>query len=295
MNNHTAQALKAGVPFPCSTEAMELIMHFESFYPFVYDDLVSSTAPGFKLSKGSKPKGIPTIGFGTIDPKVIDEHWDKPMSLLDATKHMAKHLRAKARLLDAKLAEKGIELNPNQYGALLSWAYNTGGYLGSKSKESSIWGHLQRGDNQAAMRVLLQWNKAGGSVLTGLTRRRLAEKDLFLTPGHMRVVWAYNKGLIHVAHAVPFYAKPREDLTGSRTINNAQAAQSGANIQAGASVGASLFAAIGLGSWGTTTGHIVALGLAATVLVSVFFCLRHRQRIRKVIAARMADNAQGLA
>ena len=38
------------------------------------------------------------------------------------------------------------------------------------------------GDKAGAADAILLWNKAGGKVLAGLTRRRKAERELFLTP-----------------------------------------------------------------------------------------------------------------
>ena len=39
---------------------------------------------------------------------------------------------------------------------------------------------LNAGDVQGAADQFLRWNKAGGQVLRGLTRRREAERELFL-------------------------------------------------------------------------------------------------------------------
>jgi lysozyme len=38
-----------------------------------------------------------------------------------------------------------------------------------------------RGDIEGAADEFLKWNKAGGKILAGLTRRRAAERALFLS------------------------------------------------------------------------------------------------------------------
>lgn len=74
-----------------------------------------------------------------------------------------------------------MQLNANQYGALVSWAFNVGcGNSGS----STLIQRLNDGQdpNTVAADELPQWNKGGGEVLPGLDRRRAAEVDLFQTP-----------------------------------------------------------------------------------------------------------------
>lgn len=81
------------------------------------------------------------------------------------------------------LADKishSVKLNDNQYGALVSWTFNVGcGNMGS----STLVTRLNNGENPntVAAGELPKWNKAGGNVLAGLTRRRAAEVKLFQT------------------------------------------------------------------------------------------------------------------
>lgn len=70
-----------------------------------------------------------------------------------------------------------IDLDPNQFAALVSFCFN----LGSGSLlESTLLKALNAGNFQAAANEFPRWNKAGAEVLLGLTRRRLAERALFL-------------------------------------------------------------------------------------------------------------------
>lgn len=64
----------------------------------------------------------------------------------------------------------------NQFDALVSLAYNIG--LGALAKSTVMRKH-KAGDHLGAARAFLMWNKNSGKVMRGLTRRRLAESDLY--------------------------------------------------------------------------------------------------------------------
>ena len=69
-----------------------------------------------------------------------------------------------------------VELNQNQYDAMVSWVYNLGG---GNLKASTLLKVLNQGEFDGVPAQIMRWNKAGGKVLEGLTRRRQAEADLF--------------------------------------------------------------------------------------------------------------------
>lgn len=70
-----------------------------------------------------------------------------------------------------------VPLNQNQFDALVSFQYNTGA-LG----RSSILKALNKGDYQGAAGKLTLYDVSKGKVLPGLTKRRAAEKAMFLRP-----------------------------------------------------------------------------------------------------------------
>ena len=74
-------------------------------------------------------------------------------------------------------------MNPNQLGALTSLVYNAGTRI---LTDSTLIRKLNGGDYAGAAREFPRWNKAnqGGQlvVFSGLTKRRLAEQQLFLAP-----------------------------------------------------------------------------------------------------------------
>jgi lysozyme len=67
-------------------------------------------------------------------------------------------------------------LAQNQFDALVSWTYNLGG---GNLKASTMLKVLNAGDYDEVPNQMLRWNKAGGKVLEGLTRRRVAEGNMF--------------------------------------------------------------------------------------------------------------------
>lgn len=71
------------------------------------------------------------------------------------------------------------EPNQNEFDAMTSLAYNIGiaGF-----KRSTVLKAHNRGDHQAAARAFGLWNKSGGRVYAGLTKRRAEEAALYLTP-----------------------------------------------------------------------------------------------------------------
>ena len=103
----------------------------------------------------------------------------------DVTKGMVITLDRAEELLKADLRkfEKAVDkyvtklgLNQNQYDALVSFAFNCG--AGNLDK---LVGYGFRSLSEISEKFLV-YNKAGGKVLAGLTRRRKEERALFDTP-----------------------------------------------------------------------------------------------------------------
>ena len=92
-------------------------------------------------------------------------------------------VRELAHIQKIVLAHVKVELNQYQLGALTSLVYNSGVRI---LKRSTLIRKLNAGDYAGASKEFVRWNKAnrGGRLVAfpGLTRRRLAEQKLFLTP-----------------------------------------------------------------------------------------------------------------
>ena len=67
-----------------------------------------------------------------------------------------------------------VLLAQHEFDALVSWAFNTGG-----PPSATLWKKLNSGQKGAVPGELTKWNRAGGRVLAGLTRRRRAEALMF--------------------------------------------------------------------------------------------------------------------
>ncbi|MCK2054768.1 lysozyme [Methylobacterium sp. 37f] len=128
---------------------------------------------GCELTAYKCPAGALTIGYGHTGSDV------KPGQVI--TPHRAEELLQGdlAKFEQAVSKALKVAVSPNQFGALVSLAYNIGG---TALARSTLIKRLNAGDTQGAADQFLAWNKAGGKVLKGLTRRREAERALFLHP-----------------------------------------------------------------------------------------------------------------
>jgi lysozyme len=127
---------------------------------------------GLRLDAYLCPAGVWTIGYGST----FGVHPGDRITPAEAETLLIKDLDQFEKGV-AKLVK--VPLSTNQFSALVSFAYNLG--LGAL-EESTLLRVLNKGDYQAAANELLRWDKANGVPLAGLTRRRKAERELFLKP-----------------------------------------------------------------------------------------------------------------
>jgi len=127
---------------------------------------------GLRLEAYLCPAQVWTIGYGTT-------RGVKPGMVITEAK-------AEALLRDDVLSiERSvhqtlgrIELNDNQFSALVSLCYNCG--MAPLRQGNTIRRTLEAGDYLGAADGFLLWRKAGGRVLEGLVRRRQRERNLFM-------------------------------------------------------------------------------------------------------------------
>ena len=112
-----------------------------------------------------------TIGYGHYGPDVKVG--------MRITQEQANNLLDK----DLEKFEEGVTscvkvpLNENQFSALVSFAFNVG--LGAL-QTSTLLKKLNAKDYSGASNEFLRWDKCNGKSLAGLTKRRQAERALFL-------------------------------------------------------------------------------------------------------------------
>lgn len=128
---------------------------------------------GFRDTAYLCPAGVWTIGYGhTQDVKEGDTiTQDKAEELL------REEVAAKYEPIVVSNTN-GLELTQGQFDALVSFVYNVGAY---NFETSHLLTRLKAGDIEGAAAQFERWNRAGGKVLDGLTARRAAERELFLS------------------------------------------------------------------------------------------------------------------
>ncbi|MDN4013691.1 lysozyme [Chryseobacterium gambrini] len=128
---------------------------------------------GFSAKPYLDSAGIPTIGYGnTYYPggkKVTMK--DLPITKEKGAELFASVLPTYEKIVSAKIK---IQLTQNQFDALVSHTYNTGG-------SDTLFSLINKKADAESIRTWFttKYTTAGGKVLAGLVRRRKAEADLF--------------------------------------------------------------------------------------------------------------------
>lgn len=146
-----------------SAAGVDFIKQWEGFEPRAYRDVAGVLTIGYGHTGGFR------AGVYAEDSR-IDEAEGARLLRAD----IAAREETVRRLIDAPL-------NQNEFDALVSFEFNTGGLARSTTRRL-----LNAGDRAGAADALLWWNKARVSgrlqTIEGLVRRREAERALFLRP-----------------------------------------------------------------------------------------------------------------
>ena len=114
-----------------------------------------------------------TIGYGSTGPEVYPGVvWSHDKAELELFKDVAFFVSGVLELSPGLINEL-----PRRLAAIISFAYNCG--LGNY-RISTLRKRVNEKNWEEAAVEILKWNKAGGKVLKGLTRRRKAESLLLL-------------------------------------------------------------------------------------------------------------------
>ncbi len=133
---------------------------------------------GFRSKPYLCPAGVPTIGYGaTYYPygeKVTMN--DEPISEEEAEKMLVLMLQRYEDGVERYVTSK---LSYNQFGALVSFAYNCG--LGA-FKSSTLLKRVNNNPNDPDIKYQFsRWNKVNGLTNRGLKRRRKEESELYFS------------------------------------------------------------------------------------------------------------------
>lgn len=212
---------------------------------------------GCSLRAYKCPAGIWTIGYGTTAAAGVGVVPHEGMTITQAqADHYLNLTIEKFSAGVAALLTRAT--TQNEFGAFVSLAYNIG--LGAFRKSSAL-RHFNAGDHAKAADAILMWNKAGGKVLAGLTRRRVAERDLFLTDSLVVLTPPETRATVAAPDA------PRNTIAESSTM------QAGA-VQIVSAAGAGISAVSAL----TGTAQIVAITFCGVVVLAALWIMRERLR-----------------
>ena len=133
---------------------------------------------GFSAKPYLCPAGVPTIGFGSTfyEDGTRVSMADNPIG--------EDYAESLLRNVVKSIFETGVNTmltvtpTQNQFDALVSFAYN----LGLQAlRGSTLLRRFNAGNPQTAACEFSKWDHSGGKVLAGLTARRSAECQLFLS------------------------------------------------------------------------------------------------------------------
>lgn len=126
---------------------------------------------GVKLRAYLDSVNIPTIGVGHIKGVKMGD----VITMEQADAFLANDLKAAESAINNCVK---VLLEQHQFDALASWTFNLGG---GALAGSTMLKCLNAKQFDQAADEMLKWNKAGGRVIPGLVKRRIAERMLFLT------------------------------------------------------------------------------------------------------------------
>lgn len=129
---------------------------------------------GKRLAAYDDGVGVWTIGYGTIKyPNGVKVKKGDVCTDEQADQYFNNDLVKFENSVNSLVK---VPLTQNQFAALVSFAYNLGA---TNLSNSTLLRKLNSKDYKGAAAEFPKWNKAGGKVMAGLTRRRLAEQELF--------------------------------------------------------------------------------------------------------------------
>jgi lysozyme len=133
---------------------------------------------GLKLKPYLCPASIPTIGFGnTYYPDGTKVKLTDPSITQDKAEELLKFLLVTyEKAVDSFCRD---DISQGNFDALVAFSYNVG--IGALQKSTLIKKVNANPKDVTIADEFLKWNKAKGTVLKGLTKRRQAEANLYFS------------------------------------------------------------------------------------------------------------------
>lgn len=133
---------------------------------------------GVRLKAYLCPAKVPTIGWGnTLYENSTKVKMGDEISLEKAKELFSTIITKFEKSVLSAL--KGGVVTQNQFDALVSFTYNLG--AGNLNKSTLLKKVIAHPNDLTIRDEFMKWNKAGGKVLSGLTKRRAQEADLYFT------------------------------------------------------------------------------------------------------------------
>ncbi|KAF2097706.1 lysozyme [Rhizodiscina lignyota] len=134
---------------------------------------------GFSATEYADPTGNPTIGYGHLcsDSSCSDVPYPIPLSDADGQALLQSDLAVAQNCITLDTASC-VVLNANQYGALVSLAFNVGCGNAASSTLISRLNTCSEDVDTVISQELPKWDESDGQVLSGLQKRRAAEVQL---------------------------------------------------------------------------------------------------------------------
>ena len=130
---------------------------------------------GLRLSAYHCPAGIVTIGYGST--RYPDGRLVMISDQLCSEEEATQLLLSTISIYENAVNEKLLNINQNQFDALVSFSYNVGVQAFS---ESTLLEKAKINVNDLSIyNEFMRWNYAAGIVLAGLTSRRMEEAKLY--------------------------------------------------------------------------------------------------------------------
>lgn len=135
---------------------------------------IIKAAEGLRLYPYLCAAGVWTIGYGSTRGVTKDS---PSITVEEALVRLKMDVQNEAERPLKNLVR--VNLNQNQYDALVSLVFNIGQ---GNFEASTLRQKLNRGDYEGAANEFWKWRRGGGRILPGLVKRREVEEKLFRLP-----------------------------------------------------------------------------------------------------------------